>query len=238
MNRIRSFVAALLCASALGCLPAAAAADLVVVEATGVALKPGETVDGTKPLKLEQGQRVTLVSSTGKTLKLRGPYDQAPDPGIKEDSDNVLDKLRELGRSRTAVTERTGAVRSAAVERPLPEPWVLDVDRSGQRCLLENGPVVLWRADAGRAAELQIRPADRSWQTKPTTWPADTPLLKLPARLPLRDEASYEVSLGERTVTLTMHVIPARVAGDAMRAAWMVEKGCEPQAMALARGPS
>ena len=46
----------------------ASAAVLVVVEARGVPLKPGSTLDSTKPLTLQQGQHVTLVSDTGSTL--------------------------------------------------------------------------------------------------------------------------------------------------------------------------
>ena len=65
----------------LGCCvltQAAGAATLVVAEARGVALKPGSTLDSTKPLTLKQGQHVTLISDTGSTLKLDGPYNQPP----------------------------------------------------------------------------------------------------------------------------------------------------------------
>src|ERR1700761_1704485 len=56
----------------------AQAAVLVVAEARGIALKPGDTLDSAKPLTLKQGQHVTLVSETGATLKLDGPYDRPP----------------------------------------------------------------------------------------------------------------------------------------------------------------
>ncbi len=49
------------------------AATLVVVEARGIALRPGATLEDSKPLVLKQGQHVTLVSETGATLKLDGP---------------------------------------------------------------------------------------------------------------------------------------------------------------------
>ena len=57
---------------------ASGAATLVVAEARGIALKPGATLDSTKPLALKQGQHVTLISETGSTLKLDGPYNQPP----------------------------------------------------------------------------------------------------------------------------------------------------------------
>src|SRR5258707_12636853 len=57
---------------------AAMAADLVVLEARGTSLRPGQIVNSTQPLALKQGQHVTLISPTGVTLKLDGPYDKAP----------------------------------------------------------------------------------------------------------------------------------------------------------------
>ena len=60
---------------------AADAAQLVVVEARGIALKPGAVVDSSKALVLKQGQHVTLISDSGATLSLDGPYDKAPAVG-------------------------------------------------------------------------------------------------------------------------------------------------------------
>ena len=66
----------------LGTATAAMAAELVVVEVRGgVGLKQGDTVDDAKPIKLEDGQMVTLVADDGSILTLRGPYDQAPTGG-------------------------------------------------------------------------------------------------------------------------------------------------------------
>jgi hypothetical protein len=57
-----------------GACATAKAADLVVIEARRIALRPGQTVDSTKPLVLKQGEHVTLISPTGATIKLDGPY--------------------------------------------------------------------------------------------------------------------------------------------------------------------
>src|SRR5260370_36116101 len=62
-----------------GACVAAKAANLVVIEARRIALRPGQTVDSTKPLVLKEGQHVTLISPTGATIKLDGPYETAPD---------------------------------------------------------------------------------------------------------------------------------------------------------------
>ncbi len=47
----------------------------------GIAFDPGDTLDSVKPLVLKQGQHVTLISDTGSTLKLDGPYDRPPAAG-------------------------------------------------------------------------------------------------------------------------------------------------------------
>src|SRR5947208_11085149 len=63
------------------------AADLIVVEARGVNLRQGQKVDDTKKLTLADGQRVTLIASNGRTLKLTGPYDEVPSAeGTAEDT--------------------------------------------------------------------------------------------------------------------------------------------------------
>src|SRR4051812_3219821 len=100
---------------------AAQATDLIVMEARGVALKPGQTVDSAKPLTLKQGQHVTLISPTGATLKLDGPYEKAPDAdqgrGVP-----VANALSLLVTQRQARVGEVGTTRGTA-PNPLPEPW-------------------------------------------------------------------------------------------------------------------
>ena len=214
--------------------PGARAGDLVVVEAKGVSLQPGQSVDGSKVLKLEAGQRLTLIASDGKTIKLRGPYEEAPAPAQTADAGGVVDSLRNLVSARSAGTASLGVVRSASEERPLPEPWLVDVSKPGNRCLIENSQAVFWRPDSAQSTTMEVRPADRSWQAK-TTWPAASEKLGMPPNLPLRDGQTYQVEMSGSTASLTFHIIPASINKDAVRAAWMVEKGCEAQAAALVR---
>ena len=80
MISARRFGAALMSLTLLvGASVVAKAANLVVIEARRIALRPGQTVDSTKPLVLKDGQHVTLISPTGATIKLDGPYEKAPD---------------------------------------------------------------------------------------------------------------------------------------------------------------
>src|SRR6195256_414855 len=75
------------------------AANLVVIEARSIALRPGQTVDSTKPLMLKEGQHVTLISPTGATIKLDGPYEKAPD-AAQSKAGPVANALALLGTQR------------------------------------------------------------------------------------------------------------------------------------------
>ena len=47
--------------------------------------------------------------------------------------------------------------------------------------------------------------------------------------------AAYVVSYAGSEYALAVSTVPASLANDSMRVAWMVQKGCEAQAEALAR---
>lgn len=214
----------------------AKAADLVVAEAKGVAgLAEGQTIDGTKVLKLDAGARVTLIGSDGRTIKLRGPYEQAPAPTQTADAGGVVDSLKNLVSQRGAGTATLGVVRAATTEKDLPEPWLIDVSRPGNRCIIEKSQAVFWRPEAlPQKITMKVSPADQSWAAN-GAWPEQTDRLKMPPNLPLRDGQSYVIDLAGTTNQITMHVLPATIQKDAVRAAWMVEKGCEQQAAALVK---
>ena len=82
---------------------------------------------------------------------------------------------------------------------------------------------------------LAVMPADRSWKTRPNGRPAAD-------RITVRDRAlvhggaTYLVILRRSRIRRSrLNVVPASLANDAMRAAWMADKGCEAQAEALLR---
>lgn len=210
----------------------AVAAELVVVSAKGVDLKAGQQVDGTKPLKLAAGQLLTLIASDGRTIKLKGPYEDAPAPAQAAQGGAVVDSLKNLVIQRGAGSGTLGVVRSGGNEVELPEPWIIDVSRPGARCWKEGSEAVFWRAEGTRAADLEIMPADRSWQAR-ARWPDGADRLRMPPSLPLRDGQSYVVTLAGNPAAVVIHGVPATLGQDAQRLAWLVEKGCEAQAVAL-----
>ncbi|HXP31980.1 MAG TPA: hypothetical protein VN832_12875 [Stellaceae bacterium] len=209
----------------------AEAAQLVVVEARGIALRPGEMLDGEKPLSLQQGQHVTLISQSGATLKLDGPYDRAP--GAESNAGtNLASVLQPLIARQEPRTSEVGVVRGAPAAMRLPDPWLINVSRTGNVCLREGDLPLLWRPSDARQATLSLLPGDRSWKAQ-ATWPGGTDRLLVPATVPLHAGATYLAALDGAEVAITLNAVPLVLANDAMRAAWMVQKGCEAQAEAL-----
>jgi hypothetical protein len=209
----------------------AAAAELVVVEAHGIRLTSGQTVDGSKPLALIDGQQVTLLAPSGQIVKLEGPSEAAPDEQVKGGSTDMSSAVAALLTERHARTSEVGVVRGEN-DVKLPQPWVVDVTHPGTSCVVTGRPVVLWRSDELSQTQVSIAPADRSWNVS-GSWPARADQLQMPANLPLRDQTSYIINVGGKPAPVTLRLIPGMVDNDVMRASWMAEVGCDNQANAL-----
>jgi len=207
------------------------AGELIVVEARGIALQAGQVLDDTQKLTLTEGQRVTLIAANGNTLKLRGPYDQAPAAAAGSEA-NLGTALAALLVQKQTRTSEVGVTRAGPEAGELPDPWVLDITRPGNLCIRDGVPIVVWRPEAKRAANLSINSTDKSWKVI-TQWPSGVDRLTLPLRFPAKNRATYLVELGAVRAAVTLHTIPATVDQDKMRAGWMIEKGCAEQANAL-----
>jgi hypothetical protein len=211
----------------------AQAVDVFVVDAKGVDLPIGEKLDGSKALKLDLGQRVSLVTADGRTIKLKGPSNVPPAPENDVNGNDVVNSLKGMINARAADTTSAGIIRNGTASFTQPSPWLVEILNNGDRCLLAGTKTILWREDRPATANtLEITPADRSW-TANAAWPSGSDRLSLPENLTLNDGQAYLVSLDGAAVTLTIHVIPATVKSDAAKAAWMIEVGCEPQAKAF-----
>jgi hypothetical protein len=215
-----------------GFVAAAEAADLVVMEARGINLRPGQVVDSNRPLALRQGQHVTLISPAGATLKLDGPYEKPPATDQARGV-TVSNALALLVTQRQARVGEVGTTRGTAPSN-LPDPWLLDASRAGTVCLREDSEAVLWRPDTSRVSDLSVSPADRSWKTG-ARWPAGADRIKIAAPAVIRGGATYLVTLDGSQSGMKVESVPASLANDQMRAAWMAGKGCEAQARALLR---
>ncbi len=229
---MKTFVQAL-CVTSLLLLPVAAqAAQYTVVEARGIGFAPGSNVDSSKPLMLREGQHITLITLSGATIKLDGPYNQAPDSG-QTHATPLSAKLASLVSGGQRFGE-VGTTRGSA-KVTLPSAWVLDVSRSGTVCLLDDGrPPVLWHPAAAAETGVALTPDDRSWRAD-LQWPAKTDVLALGSDVPLRAGTTYFVALNGDQWAITVDLVPSTLGSDAMRAAWMANKGCEAQAEAMLR---
>jgi len=208
----------------------AGAATLVVVEARGIGLKPGTLLQSDAVLHLKQGQHLTLISETGSTLKLDGPYDKPP-VAVQGGGVNLSTTLKALVTQREARSGEFGTTRAAVLAK-LPDPWLVDATHGGNGCMLENRQPVFWRPAAASASALTVAPTDRSWKAQ-AQWPAGQDRLSITTDVPMRGGETYVVSVAGVESAITLVSVPAALANDAMRTAWMAEKGCEAQAMAL-----
>ncbi|HEV8016192.1 MAG TPA: hypothetical protein VGP48_11700 [Stellaceae bacterium] len=213
------------------CAGVAAANQLVVVEARGGDLKPGQVVDDTKPLVLAAGQRVSLIAENGSMLTLEGPYNALPTSAAAT-APGLAATLQTLVVQNQSRTNEVGVVRGANAGVAPPDPWLLDVSRPGSLCIRAGLRPVLWRATAVKTENVTITPTDRSWSMS-ATWAQGDDRLELPPPFPLVARSTYVVDIDRARTAVTINVLPETVSADPMRAAWMIEKGCRDQAVAL-----
>ncbi|HLJ20330.1 MAG TPA: hypothetical protein VKU84_09035, partial [Stellaceae bacterium] len=198
-------------------------------ESRGLTLKPGEVVNDTQKVTLQRGDELTLVDESGAVIKLRGPYDGPPTAGGGSgvDISNVVAALG-TGGSQSAM----GVVRAKVDDVTLPDPWVIDVTHSGKACVRPGTAIVFWRQQSAGPAKLRIMPVDRTWRAE-SEWPAGTSELPAPTIFPITDRQTYVFDVGGQTATVTLVHVPASLATDRMRAAWMLQKNCLNQTKAL-----
>jgi hypothetical protein len=232
MKLARYAIAALVLAAAVPGAPAQAE-DLVVVAARGIGLHPGARVDPSKPLVLKEGQHLTLIALNGVTLKLDGPYDKPP--ALAQGGSDLSSALQALVTQTGARTAEAGVTRAGASVAVLPSPWLIDVSRPGNVCLVDGQRAEFWRPSAAASETLTVWPVDRSWKGE-AVWPAGSNRLVEPDDFAVHANAIYLVALGKGEASaITVNAVPRDLASDAMRAAWLAQKGCEAQAEAIAR---
>ncbi|HWD26594.1 MAG TPA: hypothetical protein VG387_05490 [Rhizomicrobium sp.] len=211
-------------------LSAASAASLTVVEARGINLAPGSTIDAGKPLVLKPGQHVTLISDAGATLSIDGPYNAPPSAGSTGRSLGTT--LAALRTEESARTNQAGVTRHVDPLNKLPNPWLFDVSHSGNVCLQQGAVPVFWRPDSRSSTAFTVVPVDRSWKSQ-AAWPAGLDRITVTTDVPMHGGAAYVVTYTGGEYALAVFNVPVNLANDEMRAAWMLHKGCDAQAEAL-----
>jgi hypothetical protein len=211
------------------------AEHFVVAEVRGVGhWHAGGTIDTGTQISLHQGQHLELISENGTTIELDGPYQGKPS-SKKGDGVSLLSSLGALFTEHGARTNESGTTRAQAFHI-LPEPWLIDVTRAGSACVRDTAPPVFWRPDTKSEATLVVMPDDRSWKAT-EHWSSGQDRLVVETEVPMRPGTIYFVSLNGAEVAIKLTGVPGSLTNDDMRAAWMADKRCQAQAMALARHP-
>jgi hypothetical protein len=207
------------------------AAPLVVMDVRGTSLKQGSSVDSDKPITLKEGERLTLIGANGSYVTLRGPFSDVPIKTANSLNDSKQN-LAALVASREARTNSVGVVRAGADGAQLPEPWLIDVARSGRRCLKSSEAPVLWREDASSEEKVSVYPGDRSWRVD-ISWPAGKDRLKLPPIANIDASASLVVVRSSGEVNLSLTSVPTDLPDPLLFASWLFHRGCAQQADAM-----
>jgi hypothetical protein len=215
----------------LTALPAAAKIDMVVMEARGVKLQQGQIIDGSANLTLTEGQQVSLMMQDGRVIKVKGPSDKPPAPPEASATANVELALQLLITQQSS-RERAGVIRGGPGLVVPPEPWVVDISSDGLRCLQADSSITLWRPNASTSMPIEVTPTDRSWKAT-VTWEKGSEYLALGHSVPVRRRTAYVVRSGNKEVNITLVSLPTSLTNDAMRAAFMIDNGCDAQAKAL-----
>ncbi len=234
---ISSFIGILLMTAAFS----AQAQQLVVIASGAPSLKPGQVVKSGTAIEIPAGASVTLVSETGKTVTLKGPFSgpakAGGQGGGKGGGDKLIASLSGLLSGSGKETGSLGAMRAVAPLKPPSDAWVINTGKSGVFCVQAKGPVMLWREKAAKARILTLKNLTDKSRSK-AEWPAGSATLEWPSKVNLTDGARYLLRMkGSRAARkLKLHLVPGGLASDAHRAVWMARNGCEKQALRLLAG--
>ena len=211
----------------------ALATPMIVVEARGGGLKPGMRIDSTGPVKLVEGEKIVLVATDGRMITLRGSY-SGPAGRDAASAQNPRMALAALIATRNDRASSVGAVRSGASAAALPEPWLVDISRGGDRCLQGDEKPVWWRPEGSAEQAFSVFPVDRSWRAD-FVWKAATDHMTPPDITGLNDVKTFIIRADGQEYPIRVNIIPADISDPLVISAWMLEKACVQQADAYLR---
>lgn len=189
------------------------------------------SIDSAVTITLKEGERLTVIGVDGRSVVLKGPTSGKPfvTAGSAVDPRQAL---AALVATRDARTSSIGAVRAGAAAGKLPEPWLVDMTRSGARCLLEGELLVWWRPETITAGSFTLLPLDRSWSAQ-FSWEPGQERQVMPPLAGFEGNRAYLIRQGEREYAINLALIPKSLDNNLVLSSWMLEKGCIQQADAL-----
>jgi len=205
----------------------------VVMEARGVNFKSGQSIAINAEISLKEGERLVLIGGDGRSVTLRGPH-QGPIPGKLSSTIDPKQVLGVLLANRDARTSSVGVVRAGTASVKTPDPWAIDISRSGPRCIRDGDSPELWRPDSRGDLPFVIFPADRSWRAD-FRWASGQDRMRLPELARFEGVTTLLVNMDQQEFALSFHRIPQIIRDPVLLSVWMLEKGCLQQADALLR---
>ena len=161
-------------AAVLAAAAAPAAADVLVVRASGPSAgsyPAGRSLPDNARITLRGGDTLVVLGARG-TRTFRGPGTFSPSAAAPSGQRTVV-----ASNGRRA---RIGAVRSAGIVPNSPTSiWHVDATQGGTMCLANTSDVRLWRPDAAAATSLTIAAPDG--HTHEVAWPAGSSTVPWPS---------------------------------------------------------
>jgi hypothetical protein len=214
------------------------ATDLVVIESNTPNYAAGTLIGSADAIRLGPGETLQLISESGLPKTIEGPFDGPPgdDTASSAGDTALLGSLSTLLSQSGPEANELGVTR-AAVTHETPNAWSIVADGSGTHCFSRTQPAHLWRANAGRKANVRIKNVGTRDRVS-LPWAAREKTLAWPTDFPLENGTQYTIQIKGKmkVVKLNMKEVPAELPTDAHRVAWMAENGCTSQALALLKG--
>lgn len=215
----------------LGSIATAAAADILVVRATGPSARnfpAGKSIPDDARIALKANDTLVVLDARG-TRTLRGPGTFTP--GGPAQAGGRQSAIAAVARGGPARRARVGAVRGTGDKGVRPANlWQIDVAKSSNICVADPSTVSLWRGDATNPVTLTVTRASDG-QSQQLSWQAGQATLPWPEELAISDGANYNLSWGAATppTSLKFRTLPAKPGGLEEMASSLIQNGCEAQ---------
>jgi hypothetical protein len=217
----------------------ACAAEAVIVASTAPGFVPGQVVADGAPLTVPDGASAFLLLSSGRTVRIKGPYDGPLDrmaqavPRVSAGG-SFLDSGRlaqdELGAAR--------AIGFASLQPPAGLLETIDIGMPGPRCIKAGTRPTLKRPDGAEAVSgLRLsRGEGGPAVTVPAltmTWPGEARTAPWPAAWPVEDGSELVVSGPDGAERLRLRLRLLTVSSGPALAVGLAAAGCHAQAAAV-----
>lgn len=222
----RSLSAVALGAALLATAPALA--ETLVVRASGPSagtFAPGKKLADGAPVTLKSGDVLTVLDGRG-TRTLRGPGTFGT--GASATGGSGTNYAAFLG-TRTTARARTGAVRSGAMtvtDPRSPNLWYVDVRNSATMCVIDPANVKLWRPSNDAPLTLAVAGKDGKGSID---FAAGQSIVSWPETLPVTEGAAYQLTGGEKPVSLRFTLLPPAPDGLEGTTSTLIARKCDAQ---------